>query len=104
MIPEVLPHLKVSSVIEWEDIIPSATKSRLCDLVDCNHETVKFFHRRIDCRCLKDLYYELKDKTPRTSFCPVCYEVKEISLLKECQCKQVQYCSKECVAKFRPEH
>jgi hypothetical protein len=59
-------------------------------------EFVRFFYRRSSCSCLKDLYYNLKDNTPKRTFCQGCKEMTDAKNIFECNCKRVFYCSREC--------
>jgi hypothetical protein len=68
----------------------------LTDIVSCTHAIVRFFHKRIGCDCLKDIYYNLKANTKKTTVCMYCKEEKAFKEVKLCKCKLVQYCSREC--------
>lgn len=70
----------------------------------CVRETVKFFHRRAICDCLKETYYKLKDTTVRTAWCGHCEEVKELKKLLICACGIAQYCSHDCQRLDWPNH
>jgi hypothetical protein len=68
-------------------------------------ETIRFFHRRNSCDCLKELYYKLKENTKRTSFCYNCCEMVDIRKMSQCsQCKAANYCSYECAVADYPRH
>eukprot|EP00956_Cyclotella_meneghiniana_P025212 scaffold52187_cov35-Cyclotella_meneghiniana.AAC.1 len=67
-------------------------------------ETIRFFHRRNSCDCLKELYYKLKENTARTSFCYNCFESVDIRKMSQCECKLVNYCSYDCAVAHYPKH
>jgi hypothetical protein len=67
-------------------------------------EVIKMFHRRSHCSCLKDLYYNLKDNTPKKTFCNGCGETSNAKSIFECDCKNRIYCSRECAKKDWPNH
>ena len=51
------------------DHVTCEVRKCLHDIVDCPRETLRFFHRRNSCNCLKEIYYKLKDSTKRTAEC-----------------------------------
>eukprot|EP00956_Cyclotella_meneghiniana_P031146 scaffold80797_cov43-Cyclotella_meneghiniana.AAC.2 len=67
-------------------------------------ETVRFFHKRNSCDCLKELYYKLKENTKRTSFCFNCCESVDIRKMSQCECKIANYCSYDCAVAHYPKH
>eukprot|EP00956_Cyclotella_meneghiniana_P024620 scaffold49682_cov53-Cyclotella_meneghiniana.AAC.6 len=80
------PHVLLLLVIEVRDKYDGAMNNHtsveiircLDDISKCPRETVRFFHRRNHCDCLKELYYDLKETTPRTSSCWHCHKVVDI--------------------------
>jgi hypothetical protein len=66
------------------------------DIIFCPRETVRFFHRRNSCHCLKEIYYKLKDETKRTTYCANCHEIKSIKEMLQCKDCKLQWCSMEC--------
>jgi hypothetical protein len=73
-------------------------------MIRCARETVKFFHHRSSCGCLKEIYYKLKDTTARTGWCFHCQEVKDRKELLTCACNSAHYCSHECQRLEWPTH
>eukprot|EP00956_Cyclotella_meneghiniana_P017088 scaffold27548_cov45-Cyclotella_meneghiniana.AAC.2 len=67
-------------------------------------ETVRFFHRRNSCDCLKDLYYKLKESTARTVPCWNCKQWVDIKTISQCQCQVANYCSYDYAAAHYPKH
>lgn len=67
-------------------------------------EFVKFFHRRNACTCLKDLFYNLKDNTPKKTLCIGCNTITRAKDTFECECKQRIYCSRKCAKKDWTNH
>ena len=76
----------------------------LDDIVPCPRETVRFFHKRNSCDCLKELYYKLKESTKRTSYCWHCENVVDIRKLSRCECEAAQYCTYKCALADWPSH
>ena len=98
-------HIGMILMIEVRDKYDGAYDQRIrnelemCmnDIIPCPRETVKFFHRRSPCDCLKELYYQLKETTKRTSLCDHCVKIVGIREMSQCQhCKVAQYCSYDC--------
>eukprot|EP00956_Cyclotella_meneghiniana_P031147 scaffold80797_cov43-Cyclotella_meneghiniana.AAC.3 len=70
-----------------------------------SRETIRFFHRRNSCDCLKELYYKLKESTSRTSLCYNCFDSVDIRKMSQCgQCKLANYCSYACAVAHYPQH
>ena len=71
-----------------------------------NHRDVlKFFHKRIPCDCLKELYSESRRALPKVGKCYNCKATLERSLLKKCTgCHSSVYCSKQCQRTAWPAH
>jgi hypothetical protein len=67
-------------------------------------EVIKMFHRRSSCSCLKGLYYNLKDNTPKKTVCNGCNEISNAKNIFECDCKNRIYCSRECAKNDWPNH
>ena len=106
-------YISVITMIEVRDRydevmnVHVAGEVRKCldDIADCPRETVKFFHRRNSCGCLKELYYKLKESTQRTAACWNCMNIVEIRKLSRClHCKVAQYCSYDCAVAHWQEH
>jgi hypothetical protein len=77
----------------------------IADLYQCPRETVKFFHHRIPCDCLKELYHHLKETTKRTTLCFNCRKLGDRKEIYECSdCKAAVYCSRECAKAHYAEH
>ena len=109
---EALPFVDMMLDIEVRDKydgamnnVTEAEVTRSSDDVACPRETVRFFHRRNHCDCLKELYYKLKESTQRTAECYHCDEHVDIRKLSRCEgCNVAQYCSYECAVAHWPEH
>ena len=69
-----------------------------------SRETISFFAKRLDCSCLKEMYYVVKgDK--KTAKCSSCHQTKERKTLMLCSgCKIAQYCCAKCQKDDWPEH
>ena len=63
----------------------------------CYRSLVKFFMKRVPCKCLDEMYSKLKLLTPKMSDCVSCNQRKKRTELYICTgCERVQYCSKAC--------
>ena len=79
---------------------------RNADIINgCKRSLVKYFMKQIPCKCLDDLYSQLKLSKPKTGMCAKCEQTKERSELFICTgCKRVMYCSKACQIEHVHEH
>eukprot|EP00956_Cyclotella_meneghiniana_P013495 scaffold19553_cov64-Cyclotella_meneghiniana.AAC.4 len=74
-------------------------------IMTCTREIVRFFHRNSSCDCLKQLYYELKETSKRTTYCANCHKVRDLRELQECsKCKKAYYCTKDCAVAHHACH
>ena len=90
---------------DLNDNIVGEIRRSLDDMTECPREIVKFFHRRNSCNCLKELYYKLKESTPRTAECWHCQKVVDIRKLSRCEsCQVAQFCSYDCAVAHWPQH
>jgi len=68
-------------------------------------ELLKFFRKRITCKCLKKMHLEARKTQPKLGVCFHCNQVKERALLMVCSRYMMsQYCSKECQVAALPVH
>jgi len=69
-------------------------------------EMIKFFHKRIQCTCLTNLYMNAKKSQPvKLGTCDCCNEKKDRRSLLLCgRCRSVNYCNKHCQATHYAEH
>ena len=112
-VPDAVPFINVILTIEVRDRYDGALDlniekeiyNSMSDIVPCPRETVRLFHRRNSCDCLKDLYYKLKETTKRKSFCWRCMLVFDIREMCRCRhCEVAQYCSYGCAVAHWPRH
>ena len=111
-IREALPFVDMMLEIEVRDkydgafSVATAAEGRksIDDIIACPRETVRFFHKRNHCDCLKELYYNLKESTKRTASCWHCKKNVDIRTLSRCNCNVAQYCSYDCALAMWPEH
>jgi len=76
----------------------------LRDLYALPYDTLKFFHKKISCQCLKKLYLNERAK-PRHATCVYCVTMKERSQLFLCSgCFYSYYCGVECQTKHWSFH
>ena len=70
-----------------------------------SRDLLKFFRKRMNCKCLKKMHLEARKSQPKVGVCFHCKQVKERSLLMACsRCMISQYCSKECQVAASPKH
>jgi len=68
-------------------------------------DLLKFFRKRLKCKCLKKLHLEARKTQPKLGTCAHCNQVKERDLLMACsRCRICEYCSKECQVAASPIH
>lgn len=66
---------------------------------------LKFYRKRIGCKCLKKIHLEARKRIYKTDSCLVCGIVKGRELVPVCsRCMVNQYCSRECQVADWPEH
>ena len=71
----------------------------------CQRSLVKYFVKQIPCKCLDELYSQVKKVTPKTGICANCKETKARSSLYICTgCERIQYCSRACQMANVSEH
>jgi len=62
-------------------------------------DALKFYRKRITCKCLKKMHLEARKTIQKRGVCNHCREEKDRELLQVCgRCMVTQYCSKECQA------
>jgi len=98
--------IKILEYYDGTDDINSVMNSRVVILKrrDLNprassikRDTLKFFRKRISCKCLKKMHLEARKTEPKTGKCFHCKVQKERVSLSVCsQCMVHQYCSREC--------
>eukprot|EP00956_Cyclotella_meneghiniana_P020807 scaffold37165_cov89-Cyclotella_meneghiniana.AAC.7 len=110
-IPNVFHFIQIMQTIEVRDSHGGALSDSIMNEIKIfandtvsPRETIRFFHRRNSCDCLKELYYKLKENTARTSLCYNCLESVDIRKMSQCECKIVNYCSYDCAVAHYPRH
>lgn len=60
-------------------------------------DLLKFFRKRISCKCLKDMHLQARETLPKLGGCQHCGKVYEREFLHVCgRCRIPTYCSREC--------
>ena len=79
---------------------------RHLDIINgCKRSLVKHFVKQISCKCLDELYAQVKSTTVKMGLCFGCKQKKERNTLFICTgCERVQFCSKACQLTFVPKH
>ena len=68
-------------------------------------DCLKFYRKRISCKCLKKRHLEARKTTPKFGICEYCEQEKERVALSVCsRCMIYQYCSRECQVADWHEH
>ena len=71
----------------------------------CERSLVKFFVNQIPCKCLDEIYSQIKSTKSKMGMCSNCKQMKERTSLFVCTgCERIQFCSKACQLAFAPYH
>ena len=74
---------------KWIDLEPDSSSIRR----DC----LKFYRKRISCKCLKKMHLEARKSETKMGICWHCKAERERTTLSVCsKCMIRQYCSREC--------
>ena len=84
----------------------AATKTRdLGCYNSAGRDLLKFYRKRISCKCLKKIHLVARKTMPKLGLCCGCGKEKERELLNVCsKCMIAQYCSRECQVSNWPDH
>ena len=87
-------------------IVASKIRDIACmDAEDCRRDLLKFFRKRMNCKCLKKMHLEARKTMPKLGSCHHCGVEKERALLMVCsRCRIDQYCSRKCQIAASPDH
>jgi len=73
--------------------------------IDHDRDVLKFFRKRITCKCLKKMHLKARKTQPKLALCEHCNQAKERRLLMVCsRCMVAPYCSRECQIAASPKH
>ena len=68
-------------------------------------DALKFYRKRIMCKCLKKMHLEARKSTPKMGNCCGCGKEMERVLLSVCsRCMVMHYCTRECQIADLPGH
>ena len=89
----------------WEAIDFSRHRVSLRNMEDVLvYDIAKFFHKKISCQCLKEMYLQERSK-PRLGECSYCKAAKDRRQLYLCSsCLYFHYCNVECQAGHWSKH
>lgn len=91
------PFYGHSSAVKRRDMDPDVSSTK--------RDLLKFYRKRLPCKCLKRMHLEARKTTPKMGMCNHCNIEKERVTLSVCsRCMVHQYCSKECQVAAWPEH
>ena len=86
-------------------VVSTKVRDLACGENSCRRDLLKFYRKRITCKCLKKMHLEARETLPKMGKCFHCHEVKERALLMVCsRCRFAQYCSRECQIAKWPSH
>jgi len=75
------------------------------DISSTCRDVLKFYRKRVSCKCLKKMHLEARKNKPKMGLCWHCGEEMERVHLYVCsQCTARQYCSRECQAANWSKH
>ena len=79
---------------------------RNVDIINgCKRSLVKYFVKRTPCKCLDEMYSQLKSTTPKMGTCANCKQrIKRTSMFVCTGCERITYCSKACQLADVPNH
>jgi len=70
-----------------------------------NRDMLKFFRKRMNCKCLKKMHLEARKTQQKLGVCFHCNQMKERDLLMVCsRCRVDQYCSRKCQVAASAKH
>ena len=76
-----------------------------CKSFNIERDLLKFYRKRMSCKCLKKMHLEARRTIPKLGECNHCGEVKERRLFMVCsRCMVNHYCSKDCQVAALPRH
>lgn len=83
-----------------------ASKIRDLDtIVNSRRDALKFYRKRVSCKCLKRLHLDARKFLPKSGQCFHCEKkVERVSLSVCSRCMVMQYCSRECQVANWPDH
>ena len=100
-------YQKEAQLSTWNIFDASCDWTKMCELYEGDeHTLVSFYRKRIPCKCLDNKYKEVKS-IKKIGFCQNDYCQKKTircEMLSCTQCREANYCSKECQAAHWPTH
>ena len=101
----ILEHYDGSGIFSTRNSRVVSTKIRDISGSGSLRDALKFYRKRVMCKCLKDMHLEARKTLPKTGMCYHCHEKKERALLMICsRCRVPQYCSRKCQVAHWPMH
>ena len=99
-------HLDNYDLAMCNRIVASKTRDLGTDYTNkSKRDLLKFFRKRMNCKCLKKMHLEARKTVPKMGKCDHCGVVKERALLMVCsRCMIDQYCSRKCQVAASPNH
>jgi len=74
-------------------------------LSSIRRDLLKFYRKRISCKCLKSMHLEARKTIPKMAKCFKCKEEKERASFSVCsRCMAIPYCSRQCQVADWPHH
>jgi len=86
-------------------VVAARYRDLYCGTTNASRDLLKFYRKRMRCKCLKKMHLEARRTIPKLGECCNCDQIKERSLLMCCsRCMFTHYCSRECQVAASPEH
>jgi len=94
----------IGSVIN-NRVVNSKWRDLRADGISSRRDALKFYRKRITCKCLKKMHLEARKNEPKFGICWNCDQEKERVDLSVCsRCMISHYCSRECQVAHRSSH
>ena len=87
---------------DYLSTVTSRSVATKCRELSCHNGSIKrdflkFYRKRMKCKCLKELHLEARKTLPKLGRCHNCGVIKERRLLMVCsRCMVAPYCSRDC--------
>jgi len=91
--------------IASRDVSTKMREIKLENVTSNNRDLIKFFRKRMNCKCLKKIHLEARKTLPKLGSCRYCNVVKDRVLLMVCsRCMVTQFCSRKCQVAASSRH
>ena len=88
-----------------KQVVCSKNRDMSINVSSGKRDALKFYRKRVSCKCLKKMHLEARKSTPKMGLCWHCKDERERVHLSVCSmCMVSQYCSRECQVADWPRH